>query len=157
MVAVEVLVGVVVPVFTADTVIVAVPAVPLEGNVYTIDVPVVELILPLPVAGKIDQVKVQEEVIVVAAVLKALAVKAVIEVVPTVAIAVAGLILTDDNIVIAVKPLIVTALEASAFPAVSVTEDAGFTVVPETIIGDVPKVTVQIFRVVSQLIVAPVP
>jgi hypothetical protein len=119
----------------------------------------VELKLPLPVAGEIDQVKVQEEVIVVAAVLKALAVKDWDIAVPTVPVApVEGDILTEDNtVVIAVKPLIVTALEASAFPAVSVTEDAGFTVVPETIIGDAPNVTVQIFRVVSQLIVAPVP
>ena len=116
-----------------------------------------ELKLPLPVAGEIDQVKVQEEVMVVAAVLKALAVKDWDIAVPTVPVAVEGDILTEDNTVIAVKPLIVTALESSAFPAISVTEDDGFTVVPETIIGDVPKVTVQTVPVVFQLTVGPVP
>ena len=94
---------------------------------------------------------------VVAAVLKALAVKDCDVAVPTVPVAVAGDILTEDNTLVDV-PLIVTAVEASAFPAVSVTEAVGFTVVvPTTKVGEVPKVTVQIFKVLSQLTVGLVP
>ena len=100
-----------------------------------------ELKLPLPVVGEIDQVKVQEVVMVVAAVLKALTVKDCDVAVPTVPVAVAGDILTEDNIVVVV-PVIVTAVEASAFPAVSLTEAEGFTVVvPTTKVGEAPRVT----------------
>ncbi|GAH84035.1 unnamed protein product, partial [marine sediment metagenome] len=47
---------------------------------------------------------------------------------------------------------------ASAFPAESVTAAVGFTVVvPTTIVGEAPKVTVQILSVLSQLTVGLVP
>ena len=77
---------------------------------------------------------------VVAAVLKALAVKDCDVAVPTVPVAVEGDILTEDNTVI-VAPVIVTSVEASAFPAVSLTEAEGFTVVPATKVGEAPRVT----------------
>lgn len=82
------------------------------------------VILPGPVV--IDQVKVQEEVMSVPAAFKALAVK--VTVAPPLMVVVAEwIMLTDAKLM---KPVMVTALELSAFPAVSVTEDAGFTVVP---------------------------
>jgi len=110
--------------------------------VYVTVVPEVALKLPLPVVGEIDQVKVQEVVMVVAAVLKALAVKDCDVAVPTVPVAVAGDILTEDNTVVVVPVMVTAVVEAYAFPAVSLTEDEGVTVVvPTTKVGEVPRVT----------------
>jgi hypothetical protein len=90
------------------------------------------------------------------AVLKATAVK--VTVAPFVVVEAAErLIVTEYNTVVVV-PLMVTAVEASAFPAVSLTKDEGFTVVVPTIsVGEAPRVTVQIFKVLSQLTVGLVP
>ena len=76
----------------------------------------------------------------VAAVLKAVAVKVMVDP-PVVVVTAELLILTVDNTVV-VEPVMVTAVEASAFPAESVTVAVGFTVVvPTTKVGEAPRVT----------------
>lgn len=91
----------------------------------------------------------------VEAVLVATAVKVIVDP-PVVVVTAELLILTEDNTVVVV--LIVTAVELSVFPAVSLTKAEGFTVVVPTIsVGEVPRVTVQIFKVLSQLTVGLVP
>jgi hypothetical protein len=88
---------------------------------------------------------------VVAAVLVAMAVKVCVVLLPAVAVELAGDMVTEDNTVVLVKPVMVTAVEISALPAESVTEADGFTVAPEATVGDVPKVTSQTFSLLLQL------
>ncbi|GAG90270.1 unnamed protein product [marine sediment metagenome] len=77
----------------------------------------------------------------VEAVLVATAVKVIVD--PPVVVKTAELlILTEDNTVVVVPVMVTAVVEAYAFPAVSLTEDEGVTVVvPTTKVGEVPRVT----------------